>query len=267
MSVRSARFTMALLVAAPLAAAPLRAQNVEYAAGTQTFRVNTSTKGTQTTPAGSANFEVGIKEQVTVNVMRHAKDTVMATMTLDSISLTSTAGPVPDASKLVGAKWVSLLSPSGKFISTQAPAVGVDPQLSQITEGVARFLPSYRGPLAQGSTWADTTTGKVTQQGIEVDRTIISNYKVSGDTTISGQQAARIERVTSVKAAGVGTLQGMPVAMETTGNSNGAFYVSKKGVYYGSSSTDDINVKITIVSQNAEIGIKQLVQTKIEAIK
>jgi hypothetical protein len=77
----------------------------------------------------------------------------------------------------------------------------------------------------------------------------------------------KIERVTSVKAGGMGSMQGTPVTMETTGNSNGALYVSPKGVYLGSQSTDDVNVKITIISQNAEISIKQLVQNKVEAIK
>ena len=266
MSARSARLSLALFLAAPIVAGPLGAQGLEYAAGTNKYRVSTTTKGTQTSPGGSQSFEVGIKEQVTVNTMRHAKDTVMATMTLDSIALTSTGGPVPDASKLVGARWVSLVSPTGKFYSTQAPAV-TDPQLGQIVEGVARFLPNYRGSLAQGSTWSDTTTGKVNQGGMEVDRTSISNFKVAGDTTIAGEKAVKIERVTSVKAGGMGSMQGTPVTMETTGNSNGALYVSPKGVYLGSQSTDDVNVKITIISQNAEISIKQLVQNKVEAIK
>ncbi len=43
--------------------------------------------------------------------------------------------------------------------------------------------------------------------------------------------------------------------------------MTPNGVYLGSTSTDDVNVKITIVSQNAEISIKQLVQNKVEAIK
>lgn len=266
MSARSARLSLALFLAAPLMAAPLGAQGLDYAAGTNKYRVSTTTKGTQTAAGNSQSFELGLKEQVTVNTMRHAKDTVMATMTLDSIAITTTAGPVPDVSKLVGAKWVSLVSPTGKFYSTQAPAV-TDPQLAQVMESVARFLPNYRGNLAQGSTWSDTTTGKVNQQGMEMERTSISNFKVVGDTTIAGQKAVKIERVTNVKAAGMGNMQGTPVTMETVGNSNGALFVSPKGIYLGSLSTDDVNVKIMIISQNTEISIKQLVQNKVEAIK
>jgi len=36
---------------------------------------------------GSANFEWGIAERLSVKLMRHARDTMMATMTIDSIEL------------------------------------------------------------------------------------------------------------------------------------------------------------------------------------
>ena len=50
MSVRSARLSLALLVAAPVVVAPLSAQGVEYAAGTTKYRISTTTKGTQSSP-------------------------------------------------------------------------------------------------------------------------------------------------------------------------------------------------------------------------
>ena len=266
MYARNARLSVALLVAAPLAAA-LHAQGVEYAAGTTKYRISTTTKGSQSGPSGASTaFEVGIQEQITVNLMKHARDTVMATFTLDSIAIKS-AGPIPDVSKLVGAQWVSLVSPTGKFYSAKAATVSVDPQLTQILEGLKTFLPSYRGGIATGSTWSDTTSGKVSQQGMDLDRVSVSTFKVAGDTTIGGQKALRVERVTTVKAAGSGTMQGTPVMMETTGTSNGAFVLAPKGVYLGGSSTDDVSVKITILAQNAEFNIKQVAQNKVETIK
>ncbi|MEP6733626.1 MAG: hypothetical protein ABJE10_23470 [bacterium] len=265
MSVRFARLSAALLVAAPLAV-QLHAQSVEYAAGTTRYRISTTTKGTQSSPMANGDFEIALKQQITVNLMKRTKDTVTATMTIDSISL-KTAGPAPDVSALAGKKWVSLLSPTGKFYNSKAPEGSIDPALTQITESVAHLLPSYRGSLANGTTWADTVSGKVSQQGMDVDRTSIATYKVSGDTTISGEKALRVERVASVKAAGSGTMQGTPVTMETVGNSTGAFFLTPKGVYLGGANTDDVNLKITIIAQNAEINIKQVVQTRTEAIK
>lgn len=266
MSVRTARLSMALLIAAPLAAAPLGAQGVEYAAGTTKYRISTMTKGTQSSPMATGNFEVGLQQQVTVNLMKHAKDTVMATITIDSIALKS-SGPAPDVTALIGRHWVSLISPTGKFYSAKPVDGVVDPALSQITEGVSHILPSYRGNLAAGMSWADTVSGKVNQQGMDLDRTSVTTYKVSGDTTIGGQRAMRVERNSNVKAAGSGTMQNTPVTMETVGNSSGAFFLTPKGVYLGGANTDDVNLKITILSQNTEITIKQVAQTKTEVIR
>lgn len=265
MTARFTRFTVALLAAAPFAAAPLRAQGVEYAVGTTKYRLHTTTKGSQTTPMGSAQFEVGLREQLTVNISKQSRDTVKAQVTIDSIVLKSTS-PIPDVSKLNGSKYVSLISPTGKFYSTKAPD-GLDPALAQILEGVGRFLPSFRGNIAQGMRWTDTTNSKVVQQGMDLDRTSVSNYTVAGDTTIGGEKAYRVKRITAVTIAGSGSMQGSPVSMASTGSGNGAFFITPKGVYLGGAWADDVDVKITILAQNAEIIIKQNSTSRVEAIK
>jgi hypothetical protein len=265
MTARSTILPVALVLVAPLMTAPLRAQGVEYSASTTKYRVTTTTHASQTSPMGSQEFDVGLQQRITVNVAKQAKDTVKATLTLDSIAVKSTA-PTPDVSKLVGAQFVSLISPTGKLYSTKSPD-GIDPQLAQISESVGRFLPTYRGDLAAGKTWSDTTTGKVTQQGMEVDRTMIANYKVLGDTTVGGEKAIKVERATTVKAAGSGSAQGNPIALESATTSNGVFFLSPRGVYLGGRQNDDVNVKITILAQNAEINVKQTAQTKIETVK
>ena len=224
MTVRIARLSAALLLVAPFASAPLMAQ-AEYAAGTSRYRVTSNMKGTQTSPMGNASFEVGMEEQLTVSVMKHAKDTVMATIKVDSIAMNGSGAPTPDLSKVTGAQFVTLMSPTGKFYSSKAPA-GMDPALGQITDNIGRFLPSFRAGVANGMTWTDTTSGKISQQGMDMDRTSISTFKVNGDTTIGGEKAFRIERVGTTKAAGSGTMQGTPMTMETIGNSNGAYYLT-----------------------------------------
>jgi hypothetical protein len=265
MTVRIARLSAALLFAAPFAAAPLCAQNVEYAPGTMKFRVTTATTGSQTTPAGTTNFEVGVDEKLTVNVMKHAKDTVMATLTLDTIAIKS-AGPQPDLSKLMGAKFVSLVSPTGKFYSVKAPE-GLDPQLAQITESVGKFLPAFHAKLAKGESWADTLSGKINQMGMEMDRTSVSNYTVEGDTTIAGEKAFKIARTMSAKGVGAGNMQGTPVTMEMAGTSAGAFYITPKGTYLGGIAKDDVQIKLTVLAQNMEITIKQNGVTTTSPIK
>ncbi len=265
MTVRLTFLPAALLCIAPSVATPLRAQGVEYAAGTTKYRLLTMTKGSQTSPMGNQDFQIDARQQLTVNIAKQTKDTMVATVTLDSLSVKSAQG-APDLSRLLGSKFVSYISPTGRVYSTKA-ADGSDPMLAQVTESVARFLPSYRRDMKQGMTWSDTTTGKVTQQGLEVDRTVISNYKVVGDTAVSGEKAFKVERASTVKAAGSGTAQGTPISLESAQTSNAVFFLSPKGQYLGGRQNDDINVKITILAQNAEITIKQLAESRIEAIR
>jgi hypothetical protein len=243
-------------------ARPTAAQGTEYAAGTTRYRVSTTTKGSQTTPLGSSDFELGIEQQVTLNLARQARDTLLATVTLDSINVSGAAG-MPDVSALRGVQFVSLISPTGRVYSTRAPT-NTNPLVAQLAEGIARFLPAYRADLKPGSSWSDTTAGKVTQQGMDLERTIISNYTVEHDTTIGGVKAHKVSRVTSVTAAGSGTPQGTPVSMESSSTSNGAFFVSETGVFLGATSNDDVDLRLKILAQGAEISMKQNARTRVE---
>ena len=246
-------------------AASAGAQGVEYSDGTTRYRVVTTTTGSQVTPLGSSKFELGVQQQITLSLAHQAKDTLLATVTLDSISLTGAAA-IADVSSLRGAKFISLVSPTGRVYSTKAPASS-DPVASQLAEGIARLLPAYQPNLKPGATWSDTSSGKVTQQGMELDRTVVSNFTVEGDTTIDGVQAFKVARATSVKAAGSGTPQGTPVSMESSSTSNGAFYVSTTGVFLGATSIDDVNLKLKILAQGAEISLKQNAETRVEPIR
>jgi hypothetical protein len=248
-----------------LAAAPMPAQSVEYAAGTTHYRVTTTTKGSQTTPLGNSDFELGIRQQLTLDLARQSRDTMRATITLDSIGVTGATG-VPDLSGLAGAKFVSLVSPTGRVYSSQAPTSS-NPLLSQLAEGIVRFLPAYRADLRPGSTWSDTTAGRMNQQGMDVDRTIVSSFTVERDTTIAGEKAYKVSRVTSATAVGSGSSQGTPVSLESSSTSRGAFFLSAAGVFLGGTSTDDVRLTLKILAQGAEISMKQSAATTIEPIR
>lgn len=261
MIARAAALSVALLTSAVVA----RAQGIEYADGTTRYRVSTTTKGSQTTPLGNSDFELGVHQLVTLNLVHQAKDTIVATVTLDSISLTGAAA-IADVSALRGARFVSLVSPTGRIYSTKSPE-STNPLVSQLAEGIARFLPTYRPNLKAGASWSDTTSGRVNQQGMDLDRTVVSNFRVEQDTTIDGVKAFKVARVTSVKANGSGTPQGTPVSMESSSTSNGAFFVSTNGVFLGGSSNDDVNLTLKILAQGAEISMKQIARTTIEPLR
>ncbi len=265
MSARPSLLPAALLLLAPLAAAPLHAQGVEYASGTTKYRTTYTVKGSQSSPMGNQEFVVDARQQLTVNLAKQAKDTMIATVTLDSFTVKSAQGS-PDVSRLLGSQFVSYISPTGHVYSTKATE-SADPMLSQVTESVTRFLPTYRSDLKAGASWSDTTSGKVTQQGIELDRTVISTYKVAGDTAIGGEKAFKVERMSTGKAAGSGSTQGTPIALESTTSSTGMFLLTPQGRYLGGRQNDDIAVKITIIAQGAEITIKQLVESRTDPIR
>jgi len=265
MTVRSFKLTAALLFVAPLAAAPLHAQGVEYAAGTMRYRISTVNSGSQTSPMGSQDFHMDVNQLLTVNLARPVKDTVVVTVTLDSMDVVGS--PVKqDLTPILGSKFVTYISPTGKLYSTKAPEGG-DPLLAQVSEAVARFLPAYRANLHSGMTWADTVTDQVNQQGMELNRTVAYTYKVLGDTTVAGAKAFKVSRLSKAKAAGSGTTQGQPISIESATTSDAVFLLSPKGVYLGGRQNDDIDVKITILSQGAEINVKQTATSKIQALQ
>jgi hypothetical protein len=267
MSHRSALLSTLVVLLAPPLAVPLAAQGIEYATGTMKYRISTTTKVSQSSPAGTQEFDVGIRQRYTVNLARQARDTVRETVTVDSITVSSNS-QVPDMANLVGATFTGLLSPTGRVYSTTPPAVA-NPMLAQLSESVARFLPTYRGDLRTGATWSDTTSGKVVQQGMEVDKTTVADYTVLGDTTVAGEKAFRVKRVTKMKASGSGLAQGTPIALESSALSDARILLSPRGVYLGSTSSDDVTLKVTAMGegQHAEYNIKQLGQTRVEAIR
>lgn len=258
---------VALMLVAPLVATPLSAQGVEYAAGTTKYHLSTSTKGSQTSPMGNRDFQVDLQQQITVNLAKRAKDTLVATVTLDSLTVTGAPEAEESLHRLLGSKFVNLVSPTGKLYASRSADSSSDGMLAQMTESVSRFLPAYRRDMKTGMTWSDTTAGKMMQQGMQVDRTMISNYKVLGDTTVAGEKALQVQRASTVKAAGTGSAQGNPISLESNTTSNTVFFMSPRGQYLGGRQNDDITVKIVILAQGAEINIKQQAQSRIDPIK
>ena len=260
---------LARLGSAPLAASLLFAaslhQGIEYADGSRKYHVVSTTSGTQSTPRGSANFETGFSQQLSVTLARRATDTVVAGLTVDSIAIKSSGAP-PDVRKLIGSRITSLVSPTGKFYSATVPP-GLPAELGQIVDGLSHFLPMFRSDLVTTKLWADTITGKELQQGMSVDRTSIYTYVVSGDTTIGGETALRIQRSTRVRAAGTGTMQGTAVQIETKSSGGGVFFLTPRGLFMGGNSADSLNLKITILARHEEINIRENQQTRIDVIR
>ena len=56
-------------------------------------------------------------------------------------------------------------------------------------------------------------------------------------------------------------------AMESATTSDAVFFLSPKGKYLGGRQNDDIQAKVTVLAQNAEINVKQTATSTIEAVR
>jgi hypothetical protein len=265
MSGRSTRLAIALAMALPVVAS---AQTFEYAPSSGQYRLTSTTKGAQEAMGQKQEFESSNSQLLTVTVARASKDTMAMTVVLDSITAVGPMGMIPPGlDKLIGIRVSTKLSPFGAVYSAVGPTDTTIANVAQITDEISRFLPRIRGRLSAASTWTDTTTGKVKQNGLDIDRQVIAKYTVLRDTSVAGERAWKIARETNTSLAGSGAPQGQPMTMEGTATGKGTLFLSQKGVFVGSTSEDQANIKITLAANGMEIGVTTTANTRIEKIK
>jgi hypothetical protein len=265
MFARPSRLALALALALPTA---VSAQGFEYAPTTAQYRLTSTTKGAQEAMGQKQEFESSNSQLLSITVARPSKDTVAMTAVIDSITAVGPMGMVPPGlDKLLGVKVSAKLSPFGAVYSSEGPKDTTIANVAQITDEMGRFLPRIRGKLTAGSSWTDTTTGKVKQNGIDIDRQVVAKYTVAGDTTIGGEKAWKITRETTTSLSGSGAPQGQPMTMEGVSNGKGTLFMSQKGVFVGSTSEDQANIKITLAANGMEIGVTTTANTKVEKVK
>jgi hypothetical protein len=252
---------------AVLTVGPLEAQQFQYAPGTSQYRLTAVNKLTQEAQGQKVEQEVTSEQKLTVVLGRQGRDTLRFAMTLDSAKVQTSAGPAPDLSSLIGLKVTGALSPFGVIYVTTAPEGPASEMSGRLADEMSRFLPRLRPGLAVGTTWTDTTSGKVNQMGISLDRTVISTSKVVGDTTYQGERAWRIERATQATFAGTGTAEGQPLTMEGTSKATDNLFIARNGIYLGGLMNNAATIKVTLVGSGMEIGLTQNQNTTITRVK
>jgi hypothetical protein len=263
--------SLSVAVVAAVASAALphasHAQRFEYAPGTSQYRLTAVNKLTQEAQGQKMEQEVRSQQKLTVTLNRQGRDTLGFAMTLDSVQVSSSAGPVPDVSPLIGLKVTGVLSPSGALYASKAPEGPGSEMTGALADEMARFLPRLRPSLAIGTTWTDTVAGKVSQGGIALDRTVIATSKVVGDTTYQGRRALRIDRSTSARFSGSGTTQGQPITVEGTSSGTDNLFVTRDGLFLGGVLNNAAAIKFTLVASGMEIGRTQSQTTTIARVK
>jgi hypothetical protein len=261
------RSLSAALVATIAVAGPLGAQQFQYAPGTSQYRLTAVNKVTQEAQGQKVEQEVTSEQKLTVVLGRQGRDTLSFAMTLDSAKVQTSAGPAPDVSSIIGLKVTGALSPIGVIYVTKAPEGPGSEITGAIADEMSRFLPRLRPALAIGTTWTDTTTGKVSQMSMSLDRTVITTSKVVGDTTYLGERAWRIDRTSQTTFAGTGTSQGQPLTLQGTAKGADNLFVARTGTYLGGLMTNAATIKVTLVANGMEIGLTQSQNTTITRVK
>ena len=242
------------------------AQGFEYAPGTGQYRITTTTKSAQEAMGQKQEFESSTNQLVTITLARQNKDTLAMTAVVDSVSQTGPMGPTPGLEKLIGLKADARLSPAGAMYSVSTKDSSVA-GATAIADGLGRFLPKIRSRLAKGSTWTDTITGKIKQNGIDVDRQTISKYAVVGDTTVAGEKSWKLARDDSTSMSGSGMMQGQALTMEGTSIGKSALFLSQKGTFIRAEGGEQSTVKLVLSANGLEIGVVSNASTKIEKVK
>ena len=263
MSPRSRRLALAMLVAVPSVAA---AQDLVYAPGTSQYRVTARTTGAQEAMGQKQEFETSSNQVITIEVARVHKDTLTMVATLDSITVVGPMGMTPPGlDQLRGFRTTARISPFGMVYSSTGSNDSI-PNAAQLTDEMSRLLPRLRGKMTAGTTWTDTTTGTINQNGLDIKRDVVTMFTVRGDTSVGGERAWNIARASDVTMSGSGAPQGQAMTMAGTAKGVGNIIVSRGGVFLGSTSKDDVNLTIVVAANGMEIGVTQNAETTIERV-
>ena len=264
---KSHSLSLVLCTVVVLGARAVEGQQFQYAPGTSQYRLTAVNKLTQEAQGQKVEQEVTSEQKLTVVLGRRSRDTLSFAMTLDSAKVQTSAGPGPDLSALIGLKVTGALSPFGLVYLTKAPEGTTSEMAGPVADEMSRFLPRLRPALAIGTTWTDTTAGKVNQMGISLDRTVISTSKVVGDTTYQGERAWKIDRTTKTTFAGTGTSEGQPLTMEGSSKGTDNIFVARNGIYLGGLMNNAATIKVTLVANGMEVGVTQNQNTTITRVK
>ena len=239
-----------------------------YQPGTYRYAVTTTVERSQDQPADRPpfTFQVVTKQQVTLALAAAAGDTLDLTITVDSVSVSSSlAAPAPNLDRIRGAKLKGKVSPSGRVYTFQAPA-NADPETTALYSAFRRFLVPLPSAPSVGSRWVDTTTDRVKKEGLDVTTRTITTSRVAGDTTIGGQPTWRIERNSVIEAHGTGTEGGRELRVRNDGTIAGTHYVSPRGVYLGSSSTQRVEMLLSAGQADVSMPIVQTIKSSVQPL-
>lgn len=262
---KPSRFAALAMVASCVAPA-LAAQGViTYAPGTHRYHLISVISRTQEQAGQKADFEITNEQMVSLELQRHAGDTLDFAVTLDSTALRSNRPDVqlPDVSKMKGTRVTGLMSRTGKVYSHKSSLGEEDEDSRSLIEGMTRFLVSPPANARVGTHWTDTTSSTVQRNGAALQMRTITTSTVLGDTLYAGQKAWRVERKSVLSLHGTQDEMGQTLSVDGNGSGSGMYYVSAAGTYLGSGASQTMHMTVTPPGQ-AAVPIQQVVTSRVE---
>jgi hypothetical protein len=246
----------------------LHAQSFAYAPGTARYRMVVTSTGVSEAPgATKRDIDFEAEQRVAVTIIPRSRDTLSLEVVLDSARIHSSLLGNVDVAPAIGMKVTAAISPFGRLYSRELPTLTGREVFTQVAEEMARFLPIVPRALALGATWSDTTTEPVQQFGISATRTRITDYRVSAETTFSGERAWRIDRMARTMIDGSGTTMGTPLTLQSRSNGTGAYFVAPTGRYLGAALRDEVTAKVRLVGLDKDVVSTQTQSAEIVLVK
>lgn len=250
-----------------LAALPAHAQRFEYAPGTSHYRLTVESNGVAEQGGSKQDVTYETEQRMTLTLAKRAVDTLALTITLDSITGKLPNGAPINGSSMLGVKLNAAVSPLGHVYARQGVSGPGVQMLGDFADELFRFLPAVPPSLAVGVSWSDTVNTPITQMGTQLKRSIVTTYRVAGDTTLNGVPAWRIQRTASAAVSGTGNAMGQSIAFETNGTGSGMLFLSRAGQYLGADYRDDLVSKATVGPQGITVTNTQTQTTRIALLR
>jgi hypothetical protein len=257
------RVSLTLLLLVTLIA-PLDAQTGLYTPGNHRYGFVSVVKREQEHMGTKQSMEITTTQQVSLEMGRKGRDSLTFRVTLDSSSSTASDGAeLPSLNGLKGIGIHGMVSPFGK-VYQYAPQVALDDELvKQLQTGMSQLLPVFPKGVRVGTTWVDTNVTAVNNPGTELRTTTIITSTILSDTTYDGAPAIRVERKFAQQMTGKGEQLGQTMEFGGSGGGGGMYYVSRGGVYLGSTETTTSTMTLTLQPSGMTIPVRQTVTSTV----
>ena len=229
--------TLPTSLAIALAALALPAQSIRYAPGQYRYAVVDSIKRSDVRGEAKQSYTLVATQQMAILLTPRGGDSLRARYTLEVNRLSSDL-PVqlPQVQKLEGTVVEGTMTAAGRMVRhTYHSPDSVSLEVAALADNMTQFLLWVTPGATVGRSITDTTSSRQTDGGSDITERTVTTTTIEGDTTFAGQPAWRIRRDTETRVDGVLMQQGNAMQESGGGNGTGYFYISKSGVYLGSS--------------------------------